>query len=260
MADAWYSFYVGDYSQKTAHLSMLEHGAYILLINHYMATKSPLPNDLKKLYRICRANSPTERATVIRILEEFFTKSCDHAHHDRCDRELAKRLRYSESQSAAAKARHKLDPCQASARARVTTTTKKDSVGKPTGEASPELALEPEPIDIKKTVFGIGLKYLQEATGKNEATTRTILAKWCRDWGDAPTATALMDAQTFRPVEPISFIEKFLKDKKHEASQRHVINSPRPSKSERFKQALVDDTLDEIADAQGRPGSHERIE
>lgn len=102
----WYSFYIGDYDRKTSHLSLLEHGAYLKLMNHYYAMRKPLPDDLKILYRICRAFSHTERKAVQEILSKYFIKRDAQYVQDRCDREIDKLLKYSESQSAAAKRRH----------------------------------------------------------------------------------------------------------------------------------------------------------
>lgn len=102
----WYPFYVGDYDRKTAHLSMLEHGAYRLLLDHYYATRQPLPDNPKELYRICRAHTPSERKAVLSATEKFFTKNGDCLRSKKCDREIAKMLKYSETQSANAQRRH----------------------------------------------------------------------------------------------------------------------------------------------------------
>jgi uncharacterized protein YdaU (DUF1376 family) len=132
---AWYPFYVGDYAGKTAHLSLLEHGAYRLLIDHYMATRHPLPADPNKLYRICRARSPRERQAVLSVATAFFIReerktesnSCSSQgqnleyilRHQTCDSVIANQLKYSESQSAKAKLRHSHGNAAALPRARV---------------------------------------------------------------------------------------------------------------------------------------------
>jgi len=125
MSRQWYPFYVGDYNKKTAHLSLLEHGAYRLLIDHYMATASPLPNDMTILCRICRANNPTERRAVTKIASEFFENHGAVLVSDKCDHELLKQLNFSNSQSAKAKLRH--SPGTAQLQPTTTTTTKKES-------------------------------------------------------------------------------------------------------------------------------------
>lgn len=102
----YYPHYVGDYQQKTKHLSMLEHGAYRLLLDHYYATRTPLPNDPAKLYRICGARSPAERKAVLYVSSTFFTEDETLLRNERCDSELVKLQKYSDSQSAKAKLRH----------------------------------------------------------------------------------------------------------------------------------------------------------
>ena len=110
----WYSFYIGDYQQKTSFLSILEHGAYRLLMDHYYATGHPLPSDHKILYRICRAEDRKEKRAIDRILSIFFTKTEPNSateevfyRNEKCELEIAKRLKYSNRQSAAAYSRHK---------------------------------------------------------------------------------------------------------------------------------------------------------
>lgn len=68
----YYRFYPGDYARDTAHLSLLEHGAFRVLLDTYYATGQPLPNDPDKLYRITRATTTEERAAVDSVTRQFF--------------------------------------------------------------------------------------------------------------------------------------------------------------------------------------------
>lgn len=85
-------FYPGDYMRDTAHLSLTEHGAYVLLLLHYYATEKPLPNDNPTLFRIARSMGETEKAAVIAVADEFFpVDPIDGLRHSaRADRETAK--------------------------------------------------------------------------------------------------------------------------------------------------------------------------
>jgi uncharacterized protein YdaU (DUF1376 family) len=89
--NAWYARYPGDYLRDTAHLSLTEHGAYGLLLDHYYSTEKPLPNNKDALYRICRALNDGERLAVDSVLAQFFRLSEDGYHNARADRELEKR-------------------------------------------------------------------------------------------------------------------------------------------------------------------------
>jgi uncharacterized protein YdaU (DUF1376 family) len=66
----YYERHLGDYARDAAHLTMLEHGAYTLLLDRYYTTESGIPED--QAHRICRARSNAERAAVDTVLHEFF--------------------------------------------------------------------------------------------------------------------------------------------------------------------------------------------
>jgi len=84
----YYRWFPGDYIRDTRRLTMLQHGAYRLLIDEYMVAARPLPNDLPALYRICGAVSGEEQVAVRYALEEFFVLSGPVWRHKRCDEEL----------------------------------------------------------------------------------------------------------------------------------------------------------------------------
>ena len=90
----YYERYVGDYLRDTQHLSLLEHGAYGVLMDVYYATEQPLPGALDSVYRICRAMTKAEQAAVRSICDQFFFVADDGTrHHKRCDREIEKAQR-----------------------------------------------------------------------------------------------------------------------------------------------------------------------
>ena len=90
--NSWYARYPGDYRRKTAHLSLVEHGAYCLCLDHYFSTGRPLPSEREALYRICGALNDKERAAADSVLDQFFTLEEDGYHNPRADEELAKRV------------------------------------------------------------------------------------------------------------------------------------------------------------------------
>ena len=101
----WYPHYPGDYGRDTAHLSLVQHGAYRLLLDHYYSTGSPLPSDVITLHRICRAFDQTERDAVDSVLAQFFDLRADGYHNSRADLELARRMEIRERLSNAGKKR-----------------------------------------------------------------------------------------------------------------------------------------------------------
>ena len=83
----WFKFVIPAYEADTTHLSTVEHGAYFLLIKHYMRTRLPLPENDRALANICglTVDAWTEMAPTIRA---FFTSRAGKLHQKRCDTEL----------------------------------------------------------------------------------------------------------------------------------------------------------------------------
>lgn len=66
----YYQRHLGDYARKAGHLSMLEHGAYNLILDAYYDRE--VPPTRAEAIRYARARSPEEVAAVDAVLAEFF--------------------------------------------------------------------------------------------------------------------------------------------------------------------------------------------
>lgn len=66
----YYEHHLGDYAKDTGHLTMLEHGAYRILLDRYYSTEQGIPAD--QAYRLARARSEEECRAVDVVLDEFF--------------------------------------------------------------------------------------------------------------------------------------------------------------------------------------------
>lgn len=87
----YYKRFPGDYMRDTSHLSLAEHGAYTVLLDHYYSTQRALPAPLEALCRLCRATTKPERLAVQSVVDQFFPLAEDGLrHNDRADREIAK--------------------------------------------------------------------------------------------------------------------------------------------------------------------------
>ncbi|PRP68719.1 hypothetical protein BUE93_20860 [Chromobacterium amazonense] len=85
----FYKRFMGDYARATAHLSLAEHGAYTLLLDHYYATEKGLPADPVALFRICRAFTQEEQAAVQAVIDQFFPVAGDGMRHNsRADEQI----------------------------------------------------------------------------------------------------------------------------------------------------------------------------
>ncbi|MFZ3191305.1 MAG: DUF1376 domain-containing protein [Candidatus Sulfotelmatobacter sp.] len=103
MANAWTAFYWRDYIADTGHLSLAQHGAYMLLMAHYYSTGNPLPADLDQLGRICRCLKHDDAQAVTDVLAQFFVRDGETYRHKRIDQELARHQRKAEEYAARAK-------------------------------------------------------------------------------------------------------------------------------------------------------------
>lgn len=83
----YYERHLGDYAKDTGHLTMLEHGAYTLLLDFYYASEKPIPAE--RAYKVARASSKDERSAVDAVLAEFFTRIDGAWHQKRCDKHIA---------------------------------------------------------------------------------------------------------------------------------------------------------------------------
>ena len=84
----YFELHIGDLTEATAHLSMVEDGAYQRLMRKYYATEKPLPADLKQVQRLAGARTREEREAVETVLAEFFELQSDGYHQSRCDAEI----------------------------------------------------------------------------------------------------------------------------------------------------------------------------
>jgi uncharacterized phage protein (TIGR02220 family) len=101
----WYARHFKDYAAKTAHLSLMEHGAYALLLDHYYQTGGKLIANAIAIARVCRCQTEEERNAVQSVLDQFFTADDSGMYrNDRADREMGIAAGVSAVRSAAGKA------------------------------------------------------------------------------------------------------------------------------------------------------------
>jgi uncharacterized protein YdaU (DUF1376 family) len=84
----YYERHLGDYAKDTAHLSMLEHGAYNLLLDRYYSTETGIP--ASQAHRVARARSKEEKQAVDDVLSEFFTFDDGVWINQRAEEEIAR--------------------------------------------------------------------------------------------------------------------------------------------------------------------------
>jgi uncharacterized protein YdaU (DUF1376 family) len=86
----YYKRYTGDYARDTRDLTLIEHGAYTLLLDYYYSNGC-LKQCLEHCYRVCQAFSEDERAAVSSVLDKFFKFDPERGYiHERVEKEIAK--------------------------------------------------------------------------------------------------------------------------------------------------------------------------
>jgi len=84
----YYPKNIGDYRRDTMHLSLLEHGVYMTLIDHYILNEEPFSDNMKDIFWLVGAKTEEEKNAVSLILTKFFTKNEVGYYHKRCDEEI----------------------------------------------------------------------------------------------------------------------------------------------------------------------------
>lgn len=83
----YYKRHLGDYARKAGHLTMLEHGAYNLILDAYY-DREQAPTRQEAM-RYARARSDEEVRAVEVVLEEFFTERDGRYYQARVEEEFA---------------------------------------------------------------------------------------------------------------------------------------------------------------------------
>jgi len=139
MSNSWYPRYTGDYGRDTGHLSMIEHGAYTLLLDHHYSTQKPLPANDKQLLRICSAVATDEQAAVMSVINEFFTMRKGGWVNQRAWAEMSKQLELSKKRQEAGRLGGQASAtANAQANAATTTTTTTATTKEPQPEPPPK--------------------------------------------------------------------------------------------------------------------------
>ena len=71
----YYPKNIGDYRRDTMHLSLLEHGVYMTLIDHYILNEEPFSDNIEDILWLVGARTEEEKNAVSLILNKFFKKN-----------------------------------------------------------------------------------------------------------------------------------------------------------------------------------------
>jgi len=212
-----YPFHVGDYIRATAHLDLIEDCVYRRLIDLYMETEAPIPNETQQVIRRLRLGS--SGLILESILAEFFTLEADNCwHNSRCDGEIQAYKRLAEVSRINGKLGGRPKKTRQVILANPAGTQQEPSGLQPRTKNQEPITIESEALSGKPDVPLVNgkkklseacaevLEFLNEKTGRNYkpvpaninliaarlkqgATVvecRQVIAKKCREWRDNP--------------------------------------------------------------------------
>jgi len=210
----YYKRNIGDYAKKAGKLSMLQHGAYTLLIDAcYDRERFPTLDDAIEW---AWADTPEQVAAVEFVLRKFFRLQDGVYVQDRITEELAAYKALSEVNSRIAKDREAQKKARKSTQRepvvnepapnhKPLTTNQEpltnDSVAKATGAKAP---LTPDEI-----IFGYGVPLLTNA-GTPDKQARSFLGGLRKSHGDDALVNALRDCVKAKPLQPLEWLAKAL--------------------------------------------------
>lgn len=196
--------FVADYLADTAHLTTVQHGAYLLLIMNYWQRGGPLPNDDSRLARIVGMSARNWQQVKAPIMEFFDTgndSGPQFLHHHRIDRELdrvaSKSLKSKKAAQASVKRRFGERPTGAE---RTLNHTQAQAEKVPLDKSN---GAEPDQV-----FWANGKAFI---AGETKGDPGKLIGAWCRDYGKPATAQAITKAQLERPAQRIPFIIGCLK-------------------------------------------------
>lgn len=210
----YYERHLGDYARDAGHLTMLEHGAYTLLLDRYYTTEQGIPAD--QVHRFCRARTREEKEAVDTVLAEFFTLTGDCWVNGRASREVTKmqakvKAAQENGKRGGRPRRTEQEPDGNPPGSESVTQIKAHQspvtshhISDPDGSGVPPPILrsvEPKALTPKDRVWLLGPPLLGDTP-----TTRSLLGKLAKTYTDEVLARVLAEATADRPIEPKAWI------------------------------------------------------
>lgn len=218
MSAPYFPLYVDDFEADTAHLTILEDGAYNRLLR--LCWRSPgckMPADEEWIFRKVRATTDEDRAIVRTILTEFFTKKGGKifsprllAEWSKANDSIARRISAG-SKGGRAKALKSNNSKSSNA---VALLKQPEPEPEPESVNSDANASDGEAVDPAKAVFDAGVRVLG-GCGVPERQARAFIGKLrkANPGQDGQILSAIMDCGRAGAVDPIPWLEARMKPK-----------------------------------------------
>lgn len=244
----FFKLYIGDYQRDTAHMTIAEHGAYMLMLQHYYATEKPLPSG-KSLHRMLRAQDKTERDAIDAVVTQFWIETDAGIVNERADAEITKANTQAETNGRIARERENKRRAARTSNEPSTNRATNDepnhshSHSKPSSEANASGGEPPRLTDPDEIIFSYGLGMLVSA-GTPDKTARSFLGGLRKAHGDSALIDKLRECARAKPLQPLEWLA---------AALPPGGAKPKTSKAEKF------DPMAEIRKGVPKEESRERV-
>ncbi len=220
----FYKHHIGDYQKKTAALSITEHGAYLLMLQHYYATEKPLPADKHELYHMLRAKKKTDREAIDHVALKFWQKTDAGLVNGRAVAELKKadHQRIVNREVGKLGGRPKTESVSESKTESVSEKNpgtgeklkpNRNPIQTPLVKNSEPIGSAPDgAVSDADLIFGLGLPLL-EAAGVKEKNARSMLGLMRKQHGEKAVVNAVQRCAEVQAIEPVAWLQAALKSK-----------------------------------------------
>lgn len=200
----FFKLFIGDYQRDTGALSLAEHGAYMMMLQHYYATEAPLPVGAA-LYRLLRAQTKGERDAIDAVTARFWLIKDGALVNTRATIEIERSIRQRDVNRETGK--RGCRPRRTDRTSETGTEHKTESVSRSVSKQEPndnpshsqkeqdqELPSSTDAQASPDPIWGRGLSFLIRK-GIPDRSARALLGKLRKAAGDVQTAAILGQAE-----------------------------------------------------------------
>lgn len=227
----YYKRHIGDYMKDASHLSLLEHGVYMRLLDVYYTRESAIPVD--QAARLISARTKEEKAALSAVVAEFFNEVDGFYTQTRCDAEIASMKQKAETNREVGKRGGRPKKETGSDKSGNPEETQTVSENNPqetqaishkpiaiiSSEANASGGEPPKVTDPDEIIFGYGVPLLTNA-GSTDKHARSFLGGLRKQHGDAALIDKLRDCIKAKPLQPVEWLAAALPPKARASPSR----------------------------------------
>ena len=213
----YYKRHIGDYMKDASHLSLLEHGIYMRLLDVYYTREVAIP--VEQAARLIGARSQEEKDALSAVLAEFFEEHEGCYRQSRCEAEISAMLHKAETNRVTGRrgGRPKKETVSVSTgnpeetqtvsenNPDVTQATNHKPIAIISSEANASAGEPAKVTDPDEIIFGYGVPLLTNA-GTPERQARSLLGGLRKQHGDHALIDKLRDCIKAKPLQPLEWL------------------------------------------------------